>query len=110
MSLIKLLPGVTCAISILLTTGCGTAISLSGSDGHVNEQDLIYGGTHFDLHGAFDPNYMQHIPFGKWLCFFDIPLSLACDTIALPYTATVTLRRDKPTTTPTEIPPPPCSP
>lgn len=83
----------------LMCSGCGTIITLSDMDKEGTKHGLVYSGIRFDCRGAFDPAYMQHIPFGKPLCVIDMPLSLVADTVVLPYTGVKTLIGRKTTRT-----------
>jgi uncharacterized protein YceK len=69
-------------------TGCGTLLSLTNVDRDGELHGLVYGGVRLDARCAFDPDYCGHILFAKPFFALDIPVSLAADTVALPYTAT----------------------
>jgi uncharacterized protein YceK len=78
----------TLLIATGLSTGCGTIITLTNMDEEGTAYGYVYSGVRFDERGAFDDDYMQHIPFGKPLCVVDMPLSLVMDTIVIPATLT----------------------
>jgi len=79
-------------VSILLAavsfcSGCGTILSLRNVDREGELHGLVYGGVRLDYRLAFDEDYLGHVPLLKPVFALDIPLSLAGDTLALPYTA-----------------------
>lgn len=69
-----------------VSTGCGTIITLTNVDEEGTRYGYLYSGVRFDRRGAFDEDYMQHVPFGKPLCLVDMPLSLVTDTTVFPAT------------------------
>ena len=82
-------------VLLVLRPGCGTLFTMFDVDREGTRYGLIYSGIRFDLRGAFDDNYMQHIPSGKLICLIDMPASLFSDTVALPVTALVEYRRSR---------------
>ena len=62
-------------------------LSLRNVDREGELHGLIYGGIRLDYHLAFDEDYLGHVPLLKPVFALDMPLSLAGDTLVLPYTA-----------------------
>lgn len=71
----------------LAAQGCGTILTVSNWDRQGSKHALVYSGVRFDYSCAFDEERLQHAVFLKPFCVLDLPLSLAGDTVVLPYTA-----------------------
>ncbi len=86
---------VTLLILFVFRPGLGSLITWFDLDHEGTKHGSIYSGFRFDTRGAFDSDYWQHFPPAKLLCFIDMPASLFSDTIALPATVVVELRRPR---------------
>ena len=77
------------AVSALLALwlqGCMTALTLADSDERAGH-GFVYSGVRKDFRGAFGDEYGPDQRLLSWpASIIDMPLSLAADTVVLPYT------------------------
>src|SRR5215831_5081130 len=73
------------ALLALCVQGCMTAETLSHND-ELAEHGTVYSGFRKDFRGVFGNEYGPDALILWPVCICDMPLSLAADTIMLPYT------------------------